>query len=182
MTSTPHPKFSFDTVFDNAGDIAYAASRPKRVYTIDEVEVLRSEAFSQGEQQALASMSALQAQALSQIKGAGEVTVMLTVANGPRQVLAQDVDRNSQQGEESTQTVILSRGSSSQETIREYQAFDRCAGRNRRSTLNSNTAATASGTSATMAISPHSGGVFISWEPQTRIATHAAIHSRVRPA
>ena len=40
------------------------------------------------------------AQALSQIKGAGEVTVMLTVANGPRQVLAQDVDRNSQQGEE----------------------------------------------------------------------------------
>ena len=38
------------------------------------------------------------AQALSQIKGAGEVTVMLTVANGPRQVLAQDVDRNSQQG------------------------------------------------------------------------------------
>ena len=57
------------------------------------------------------------AQALSQIKGAGEVTVMLTVANGPRQVLAQDVDRNSQQGEESTQTVILSRGSSSQETV-----------------------------------------------------------------
>lgn len=70
MTSTPHPKFSFDTVFDNAGDIAYAASRPKRVYTIDEVEVLRSEAFSQGEQQALASMSALQAQALSQIAAA----------------------------------------------------------------------------------------------------------------
>ena len=27
MTSTPHPKFGFDTVFDNAGDIAYAASR-----------------------------------------------------------------------------------------------------------------------------------------------------------
>ena len=42
---------------------------------------------------------------------------MLTVANGPRQVLAQDVDRNSQQGEESTQTVILSRGSGSQETV-----------------------------------------------------------------
>ena len=70
MTSTPHPKFGFDTVFDNAGDIAYAASRPKRVYTVDEVEVLRSEAFAQGEQQALASMSALQAQALSQIAAA----------------------------------------------------------------------------------------------------------------
>ena len=68
------------------------------------------------------------AQALSQIKGAGEVTVMLTVANGPRQVLAQDVDRNSQQGEESTQTVILSRGSSSQETVTVQEIYPRYQG------------------------------------------------------
>lgn len=67
------------------------------------------------------------AQALSQIKGAGEVTVMLTVANGPRQVLAQDVDRNSQQGEESTQTVILSRGSS-QETVTVQEIYPRYQG------------------------------------------------------
>ena len=67
------------------------------------------------------------AQALSQIKGAGEVTVMLTVANGPRQVLAQDVDRNSQQGE-STQTVILSRGSSSQETVTVQEIYPRYQG------------------------------------------------------
>ena len=68
------------------------------------------------------------AQTLSQIKGAGEVTVMLTVANGPRQVLAQDVDRNSQQGEESTQTVILSRGSSSQETVTVQEIYPRYQG------------------------------------------------------
>ncbi len=53
---------------------------------------------------------------------------MLTVANGPRQVLAQDVDRNSQQGEESTQTVILSRGSSSQETVTVQEIYPRYQG------------------------------------------------------
>ncbi|WP_312162347.1 flagellar assembly protein FliH [Phenylobacterium sp.] len=67
MTSTPHQKFSFDTVFDNAGDVAYAAQRPKRLFPADEVEVLRAQAFAEGERQALGSMAALQAQALSQI-------------------------------------------------------------------------------------------------------------------
>ena len=46
----------------------------------------------------------------------------------PRQVLAQDVDRNSQQGEESTQTVILSRGSSSQETVTVQEIYPRYQG------------------------------------------------------
>jgi flagellar assembly protein FliH len=69
MTSPPHQKFSFDTVFDNAGDVAYAAQRPKRLFPADEVEVLRAQAFAEGERQALGSMAALQAQALSQIAG-----------------------------------------------------------------------------------------------------------------
>lgn len=69
MTSTPHQKFGFDTVFDNAGDVAYAAQRPKRLFPADEVEVLRAQAFAEGERQALGSMAALQAQALSQIAG-----------------------------------------------------------------------------------------------------------------
>ncbi len=55
-------------------------------------------------------------EALSKIDGAGEVTVVLTIQNGPRQVLAQDVDRRSGEGE-NTETVILSRGSSAQETV-----------------------------------------------------------------
>ena len=52
-------------------------------------------------------------EALSKIDGAGEVTVVLTVRDGPRQVLAQD--SRVEQGE--TETVVISRGSSTQETV-----------------------------------------------------------------
>lgn len=55
-------------------------------------------------------------EALSKIDGAGEVTVVLTIQNGPRQVLAQNMDQGSGE-EETTETVILSRGSSTQETV-----------------------------------------------------------------
>ena len=68
------------------------------------------------------------ARTLSGIHGAGETEVMLTLKSGSRQVLAQDVDRNSQQGEESTQTVILSRGSSSQETVTVQEIYPRYQG------------------------------------------------------
>ena len=64
----------------------------------------------------LAVLEARLEEALSKIDGAGEVTVVLTIQNGPRQVLAQDVDRGSGE-EETTETVILSRGSSTQETV-----------------------------------------------------------------
>jgi stage III sporulation protein AG len=53
------------------------------------------------------------ARALSKIDGAGTVTVVLTVRDGPRQVLAQD--SREEQGE--TETVVISRGSSTQETV-----------------------------------------------------------------
>lgn len=52
-------------------------------------------------------------EALSKIDGAGEVTVVLAVRDGPRQVLAQD--SREEQGE--TETVVISRGSSTQETV-----------------------------------------------------------------
>lgn len=70
MTSSPHQKFGFDTVFDNAGDVAYAAARPKRLFPAEEVEAIRAQAFAEGERQGLASMAALEAQALSQIAAA----------------------------------------------------------------------------------------------------------------
>ncbi len=70
MTSSPHRKFGFDTVFDNAGDVAYAAARPKRLFPAEEVEAIRAQAFAEGERQGLASMAALEAQALSQIAAA----------------------------------------------------------------------------------------------------------------
>lgn len=63
----------------------------------------------------LAALETRLEEALSRIDGAGAVTVVLTVQNGPRQVLAQDVDRGT--GEENTETVVLSRGSSTQETV-----------------------------------------------------------------
>lgn len=55
------------------------------------------------------------AQTLSKIEGAGEVTVMLTVQDGPRKVLAEDRDQE-ERGERS-ETVVLSRGGSLQETV-----------------------------------------------------------------
>ena len=47
----------------------------------------------------LAATEARLSQALSKIHGAGEVTVVLTVANGPRQILAENVDRDGSQGD-----------------------------------------------------------------------------------
>lgn len=60
-------KFSFDTVFDAAGDIAYAAPRPKRTYSAEEVEQVRAQAFAEGERAALASIAAQQQVALTMI-------------------------------------------------------------------------------------------------------------------
>lgn len=65
----------------------------------------------------LADTEARLAQVLSQIDGAGKVTVMLTVRDGPRQILAQDQQRGEVSGGERTETVVLSRGSGSQETV-----------------------------------------------------------------
>lgn len=63
-------KFSFDTVFDAAGEVAYAAPRPKRMFTADEVEQVRREAYGEGERAALASIAALQQVALAGIAAA----------------------------------------------------------------------------------------------------------------
>ena len=63
-------KFSFDTVFDAAGDVAYAAPRPKRMFTADEVEQIRRESYAEGERAALASIAAQQQQAMAGISAA----------------------------------------------------------------------------------------------------------------
>lgn len=76
----------------------------------------------------LAGTEARLAEALSKIKGAGEVTVVLTVANGPRQVLAQDVEEKGEGGEERKETVVLSKGSGSQETVTVQEVYPRYQG------------------------------------------------------
>lgn len=76
----------------------------------------------------LAETEARLAEALSKIKGAGEVTVVLTVANGPRQVLAQDVEEKGEEGEERRETVVLSKGSGGQETVTVQEVYPRYQG------------------------------------------------------
>ena len=53
---------------------------------------------------------------LSQIQGAGEAQVVLTLKSGSRQVLAQDTQRGAD-GDSSSATVTLGRGSGSQEVV-----------------------------------------------------------------
>jgi flagellar assembly protein FliH len=66
MTS-PHPKFGFDTVFDSTGDVAYAAARPKRLFTAPEVEQIRARAYAEGESSAVARAEEAAAAALAEI-------------------------------------------------------------------------------------------------------------------
>lgn len=63
-------KFTFDTEFDAAGGVAYAAPRPKRMFPAEEVEQIRAQALAEGQAQAMAGIAAQQAQALSMIQAA----------------------------------------------------------------------------------------------------------------
>ena len=68
--SEPHAKFGFDTVFDHSGEVTFAAPRPKRTYTADEVEAISQAARLEGERIALAGVAARQADALATIVAA----------------------------------------------------------------------------------------------------------------
>lgn len=63
----------------------------------------------------LAETEARLAQILSQIEGAGEVRVLLSLADGPRQILAQDIRQDVGRGE-TVETVVLSQNGG-QETL-----------------------------------------------------------------
>lgn len=69
----------------------------------------------------LAEMESRLAETLSQIEGAGQVTVMLTAQNSPRKLLAEDVEQGEK--EEKRETVVLSRGGSTQETIMVQEVY-----------------------------------------------------------
>ena len=65
---------------------------------------------------------------LSEVEGAGEVQVILTVKGSSRQVLAQDItaSRGGESSEESRSAVVISRGSGQEEAVslqRLYPAF-----------------------------------------------------------
>ena len=67
MAASETRKFAFDTVFDSAGDIAFAPMRIKRTFTAEEVEQIKADAFAAGEKSTTAIADAQAAHALSEI-------------------------------------------------------------------------------------------------------------------
>lgn len=63
-------RFAFDTVFDDAGAIAYAPPPTKRTIAVEELEALRARAYAEGEQSALALARQAEAAALARIADA----------------------------------------------------------------------------------------------------------------
>jgi flagellar assembly protein FliH len=67
MTTPPaHPKFTFDTIFDDAG-AAWTPPRAKRSYTPEEMEAIKTQAFLEGERSIVAQAEADCARALQQV-------------------------------------------------------------------------------------------------------------------
>ena len=60
-------RFDFDTVFDDAGAVAYAAPRPRRMYSPEELEAAKTAAFAEGERSAVAKAEAAAAAALREV-------------------------------------------------------------------------------------------------------------------
>jgi len=67
MTDIPHRKFSFDTVFDDRGGVAYTAPRVKKSFTPEEVEAAKAQAFAEGERSAVARAEQEAAHALAEV-------------------------------------------------------------------------------------------------------------------
>ncbi len=68
--------------------------------------------------------------ALSQVDGAGQVSVMLTVRGSARQVLAQDGKTTRKEGasEQTAETVVVSKGSGTQEPVLVEQVYPQFQG------------------------------------------------------
>jgi flagellar assembly protein FliH len=81
-----HQKFSFDTVFDDAGAIAFAPARTKRSYTADEVEAVRRDAFAEGQASTVAAAQRDIAAAVDRIAALSEgaLSALANVAHDHR--------------------------------------------------------------------------------------------------
>jgi len=64
-------RFTFDTVFEDSGRVI-APARPKKSFTLEEVEAIRAERFAEGERSAVAVAQQAQAMALQQIAAAAQ--------------------------------------------------------------------------------------------------------------
>ena len=70
-----HQRFGFDTEFDGEGAIAYAPPVVKRVFTPDEVERIRGQAFAEGERSTVALAEGTLAAALAEIADASRAAL-----------------------------------------------------------------------------------------------------------
>jgi flagellar assembly protein FliH len=68
----PVEKFGFDTVFEASGEVLFAAPRPKRSFSAEEVEQIKRAAEAAGEARAMAGIANHQAQALALIAVAAQ--------------------------------------------------------------------------------------------------------------
>ena len=89
--TTAHRKFTFDTVFNDAGEIAAQPPPIKRVFLPDEVEKIRREAYAEGERSALVRQELTQTAALNDIAGSVRAAfgALAQVAHGHRAASAE---------------------------------------------------------------------------------------------
>jgi flagellar assembly protein FliH len=87
----PHRKFTFETVFDEAGDVAFAPMRPKRLFSAEEVAEVRAQAFAEGERSAVVRAEQAAAQALADIarQTGGALGALTTLAHEHRTACAE---------------------------------------------------------------------------------------------
>lgn len=88
MTSAPRP-YLFDRVFD--GDAVIEPVRPKRAFSLEEVEAARAAGYAEGERSAVATAEAAQAAALSETQraAAGALSHLQTLAHAHRTAAAE---------------------------------------------------------------------------------------------
>lgn len=72
--SAPRP-FAFDTVFDDAGSIAYQPPARRKHYTAEEVEAARAAGYAEGERSAVAQAEARAADALADVARAARAAL-----------------------------------------------------------------------------------------------------------
>ena len=91
MTTVPHQKFTFDTVFDAATGGIIPAPRPKRGFTPEEFEQGRAEAFAEGERSGVVRAEQAAASALADIAQAATsaLTALSRLVHEHRQASAE---------------------------------------------------------------------------------------------
>jgi flagellar assembly protein FliH len=90
MSDAPR-KFTFDTVFDQAGDIAFAPTPIKRSYSPDEVEQIRKDVYAEGQRSATVKAEEAAAAALADIGATAKaaMTALAEVAHANRAACAE---------------------------------------------------------------------------------------------